>query len=129
MNQETRKQPGVFSWNELMTTDLAAAKAFYSELLGWTLQDVKAGDTDYTLVKAGGQEVAGMMMIPANMKNMPPGWGAYVTVDDVDACVRRAQSLGAKVCVSPQDVPDIGRFAIIADQQNAMLGLVTYNKT
>jgi predicted enzyme related to lactoylglutathione lyase len=129
MNQETMKQPGVFSWNELMTTDLAAAKAFYSELLGWTLQDVKAGDMDYTIVKAGDQEVAGMMMIPTDMKNMPPGWGAYVTVDDVDACITRAQSLGGKVCVSPQDVPGIGRFAIIADQHNAMLGLVTYNKT
>ncbi|MGD8569089.1 MAG: VOC family protein [Gammaproteobacteria bacterium] len=128
MNEETMKQQGVFSWNELMTTDLTSAKAFYGELLGWTLQDVKAGDMDYTIVKIGDQQVAGMMTVPPDMKNMPPAWGAYVTVDDIDACIARAESLGGKVCVAPQDVPDIGRFAIIADQQNAMLGLVTYYK-
>ena len=126
MSNEAMKLHGVFSWNELMTTNLSAAKAFYGELLGWTLQDIKVGDMNYTMVKAGDKEVAGIMSLPPDAQEMPLAWGSYVTVDDVDSCTVRAESLGGKVCVPPQDIPDIGRFSVIADQQGAMLGLITY---
>ena len=126
MSIESMKQHGASSWNELMITDLNAAKAFYGELLGWTLQDIKAGDMDYTMIKMGDKEIGGMMAMPPEADGMPPAWGSYVTVDDVDACTSRAESLGAKVCVSPRDIPDVGRFSVITDPQGAMLSLITY---
>lgn len=126
MSKEAMKQHGVFSWNELMTSNVEAAKAFYGELLGWTLQDIKVGDMTYTMVNEGEKEVGGMMTIPADAEGMPIAWGSYVTVDDVDARTARVESLGGKVCVPPQDIPDIGRYSVIADQQGAMLGLISY---
>ncbi len=126
MSQEAMKQHGAFSWNELVTTDVAAAKAFYGELLDWTWQDIQAGEMDYTMAKVGDREVAGMMAMPAEAQGMPPAWGSYVTVDDVDARVARAESLGGKIRVPPQDIPDVGRFAVITDPQGAMLALITY---
>lgn len=126
MSLETLKQHGNFSWNELATTDVAAAKAFYREALGWEMEDMKTSCGEYTMVKMDGREVAGIMVLPEDAKGMPPTWGSYVTVDDVDARVKRIESLGGKLCMGPQDIPDIGRFAIITDPQGAMLALITY---
>ena len=120
------KKAGEFSWNELMTTDVQGAKAFYSALLGWGMQDIKPGDMDYTLVKLGDQEIAGIMAIPEKAVGMPPRWGGYVTVDDVDALLPRVTQLGGSVIVPPHDIPNVGRFTIIQDPQGAKLALISY---
>lgn len=126
MSQDAMKQHGAFSWNELMTNDVQGAKTFYAELLGWTLQDYKPGEMDYTMVKAGDTEVGGIMTIPEQAKGMPPAWGAYVTVDDVDATAARVEQLGGKVLVPATNIPDVGRFVVIQDPQGATLALITY---
>jgi len=126
MEKETMKIHGAFSWNELMTTDIDAAKAFYSELFGWKLKDEDTGDMTYTLVSAGEREVAGMMEMPKEAQGMPSAWGGYVTVDDVDDQVKRAAKLGATTLVEPKDIPKVGRFAVISDPQGAMLTMITY---
>lgn len=126
MSMQAIKEHGVFSWNELMTNDMPAAKKFYREALGWDLQDQNNPSMPYIIAKKGDREVAGIMAIPKDSQGMPPSWGCYVTVDDVDARVARVQSLGGKLCVGPQDIPNIGRFAVIADPQGAMLAMITY---
>jgi len=126
MSMQTVKEHGVFSWNELMTTDMPAAKKFYREALGWELQDLNNPGMAYTIAKKGDREVAGIMAMPKDVQGMLPGWGSYVTVDNVDARVARVQSLGGKLCVAPQDIPNVGRFAVIADPQGAMLAMITY---
>jgi len=102
------KQPGAFSWNELTTTDVDGAKAFYSELLGWTMDDLPSGDMTYTMLKAGEQEVGGMMATPPEAAGMPAMWG-------------KAEKLGGKVLVPPRDIPNVGRFCVIQDPQGATL--------
>ncbi|VAX11117.1 Glyoxalase/bleomycin resistance protein/dioxygenase [hydrothermal vent metagenome] len=126
MSTDAMKQHGAFSWNELMTTDVEGAKAFYGELLGWSLGDIDCCNGKYTMVKSGETEVAGMMGIPTEAAGMPPAWGAYVTVDDVDAMVAKVEQLGGKICIPPMDIPDIGRFVVIQDPQGAVLSLITY---
>lgn len=126
MSTEAMKQHGAFSWNELMTTDVAGAKTFYGELLGWSLSDIDCCNEKYTMAKAGETEVAGMMDIPTEAAGMPPAWGAYVTVDDVDAMVAQVEKLGGKICLPPRDIPGIGRFVVIQDPQGAVLSLITY---
>ncbi len=120
------KRHGAFSWNELMTSDIDGAKAFYRRLFGWQLEDVKPGEMDYTLIKIDGQEIAGMMAMPPDAGEMRPTWGAYVTVDDVDASARQAGKLGGQVIVPPRDIPGIGRFCMILDPQGAALSMITY---
>jgi len=125
---ESMKLHGAFSWNELMTNDVAGAKAFYSDLLGWNLADMESSCGAYTMAKAGDAEVAGIMAIPKEATGMPPNWGAYVTVDDVDAMQSRVESLSGKVLAPPQDIPEVGRFMVIQDPQGAALMLITYFK-
>ena len=126
MSMQSLKEHGVFSWNELMTTNVTAAKTFYREALGWDLQDMGIPGMPYTIAKQGSLEVAGIMAMPDDVQGMPPCWGSYVTVDDVEARVERVKSLGGKLCHGPQDIPNIGRFAVISDPQGAMLTMITY---
>lgn len=126
MSLQPIKEHGVFSWNELVTTDVAAAKAFYREALGWELEDLHNPGMDYTIARKGDREVAGIMTLPGDAQDMPPAWGSYVTVDNVDTRIARIQKLGGKVIVAPRDIPRVGRFAVIADPQGAMLALITY---
>lgn len=120
------KQHGAFSWNELMTTDARAAKAFYGDLFGWALEDMQTNDMGYTIAKAGDKEVAGIMVMPPEAGDMPPTWGAYVTVNDVEASAKQAEALGGKIMLAPRDIPDVGRFCVICDPQGAALSLITY---
>ena len=128
MSETAMKQAGEFSWNELMTTDVNGAKRFYGELFGWRMQDINPTGMDYTMVKLGDKEIAGIMAIPETGAGMPPTWGGYVTVNNVDAILPRVEKLGGKVLLPPQDIPDVGRFAVIQDPQGAMLSLITYLK-
>ncbi len=123
---EATQQHGAFSWNELITSDVAGAKAFYSALLGWEMEDCNM-NMPYTLAKIGEQQIGGIMAIPSDAGQMPPMWGSYVTVDDVDAMVAKVESLGGNIIMQPTDIPDIGRFCVIQDPQGAVLSLITYS--
>ncbi len=119
------KQHGAFSWNELMTSDIEGAKAFYTKMFGWELEDIQK-EMPYTLVKINGQESAGMMTMPPEAAGMPPMWGAYVTIDDVDASAKQVEELGGKILLEPRDIPEVGRFCVISDPQGATLSMISY---
>ena len=125
---EDQFKHGQFNWCELLTTDVAAAKAFYTKLFGWETEDMSMPGMDYTVVKAGGEGIGGIMKIPEGAKGMPPQWGAYVTVDDVDKTAEMAGKLGGKVHVPPTDIPTVGRFCVIVDPQGAAINAITYLK-
>ncbi len=122
---------GTFNWCELLTTDVDGAKRFYTELLGWTTETVvhecfdNGQDLEYNLVKVEGTGIGGIMAVPAQAQGMPPCWGAYVNVDDVDASAIRVGELGGKIIVPPKDIPGVGRFCVIQDPQGASLTLFT----
>ena len=124
---EQFKQHGAFSWCELMTTDVNAAKAFYTKLFGWNTEEMSMPGMTYTVLKAGGNGMGGIMSIPKDAQGMPPAWGTYVTVDDVDQTAKTAEQLGAKVCVPPTDIPGVGRFCVIQDPQGASINAMTYS--
>ncbi len=117
-------ETGAMFWNELVTTDREAAIDFYCKVLGTERGEVMQPH-QYSMMKAGGQEVAGVMQITPDMGEFPPHWMVYFGVDNVDAAVEKAQSMGATVFVPGTDIapfegqPPIGRFAALADPQGA----------
>ena len=124
---EQMKTHGAFSWCELMTTNAASAKEFYTKLFGWTTEDMSvAPGMNYTVVKAAGNGIGGIMAMHQGPERTPPHWATYVTVDDVDAVAKTAQQLGGKVLVGPQDIPTVGRFCVIQDPQGAVISAITY---
>ena len=116
---------GTFCWNELATRDLDAAKRFYTELLGWQFQVSDAAGMAYHEIVAGGEHIGGLYQMTAEYGGMPSHWMAYVAVEDVDASAKRAEELGAKVCVPPTDIPNTGRFCLITDPTGANISLIT----
>lgn len=117
--------PSPFVWYELMTTDPAAAKAFYSQVVGWTAADSGMPDMEYTLLSAGSHQIAGLMALPpeACATGVPPNWTGYVAVADVDAKAADMQAAGGQVLHPPHDIPGVGRFAVMADPQGAVICL------
>jgi predicted enzyme related to lactoylglutathione lyase len=117
-----------FTWYELLTTDTAAAKIFYGKIAGWGTQATPNAAVDYTLFTLGATPVAGLMDQPEEAKAMgaPPSWIGYVDVDDVDATTDQAKRLGSSVYVPPTDIPNVGRFAVIADPQGATFALLKW---
>jgi predicted enzyme related to lactoylglutathione lyase len=113
--------PGSFMWYELMSTDTTASKTFYGKVVGWETQDVPISGMTYTLLRAGDREIGGMMTLPQQLceAGMKPSWAAHIGVGDVDATAGKLQQLGGKVHRPPTDIPNVGRFAAVADPQGA----------
>jgi predicted enzyme related to lactoylglutathione lyase len=118
MGERTGYAPGTFCWADLQTTDQEGAKAFYSGLFGWELEDLPIGDgMAYTMARIDGRSVAALGPMPPGPPGMPPHWNSYVAVEDADAAAARAGELGATVLAEPFDVMEAGRMAAIADPQ------------
>ncbi|QSQ19031.1 VOC family protein [Pyxidicoccus parkwayensis] len=116
---------GKFVWHDLVTQNPAAVKRFYSQLLGWEFQDVKGSKRPYTLIKAEGLWIGGIVEpIGAVGKSEVSQWLGYLSVPDVDRAVQQVKAGGGKALVEPEDVQKIGRAAVVADPQGAPLGFV-----
>jgi hypothetical protein len=112
--------PQDFSWYDVMTTDVAASKAFYEHVVGWTIAD-SGMPSHYMLLSAGADLVGGLMDIPADAKaaGARPGWSGYVGVADVDESAKAVKALGGAIHKAPEDIPGVGRFSVVADPGGA----------
>ncbi|MHA6684000.1 VOC family protein [Mesorhizobium sp. A556] len=113
-----------FFWYELMTTDIDAAEAFYTDVVGWTAQpfETSAGMPRYTIMNAGDRGIGGLMTLPedARQMGMPPAWLGYIHTNDADASTEAVKKAGGKVHRAPDDIPGVGRFSVVADPQGAI---------
>ena len=118
-----------FVWYELMTTDPAAATAFYTQVVGWQAADSGMPGMAYTLLSAGPHQVGGLMALPpeAAAGGARPAWMGYVSVDDVDAKAAELSNAGGAVRRPPADIPGIGRFATVSDPHGAAFCLFKDN--
>lgn len=118
---------GRFVWHDLMTADPEAAQAFYTEIIGWGTDVWEGADSPYTMWTNGETPLGGVMELPQQAKQAgaPSHWLAYVGTPDTDATVEKATELGATVYVAPQDIPTVGRFAVMADPQGAVFAVFT----
>lgn len=117
---------GAPSWFELLTTDTGRAARFYGDVFGWTAEVMPLPDMQYTTFKLGESLVGGMMAITPDMRGVPPHWGVYFTVDDVDATAREAERLGGTLFVPLRDIPGVGRFCGIVSPQGVRFYAITY---
>ncbi|MGY8635852.1 VOC family protein [Bradyrhizobium sp. 14AA] len=116
---------GHFAWYELLTTDVAAAGAFYRKAVGWDVKDESTPELPYTVLRSGGAPLGGLMDIPEEGRRLgaTPRWMGYVAVDDLDATAAQIRRLGGTILVPPTDT-NIGRIAVVADPQDATFGLI-----
>ena len=118
---------GHYHWNELMTHDAEAAKAFYGDTIGWTFDsmDMPTGGT-YWIAMDGEKPCGGIFpMQGPEFEGQPDQWVGYLSVDDVDARLEKAKTAGATVLMPVTEIPGIGRFTMLKDPAGAVIGWIT----
>jgi predicted enzyme related to lactoylglutathione lyase len=118
-----------FFWYELMTSDADAAIAFYSAVVGWTAADHVNSDLDfrYTILNAGERGVGGLIQISEAMREggARPAWVGYVHADDADSRAESIRQAGGRIMMGPDDIPNVGRVAMVADPGGAPFYVMT----
>lgn len=103
--------------------DQRKAKAFYRDVLGWTINDMPMQDgSSYSAVVVGETAIGGFSPLPEENGS----WTIFFTVTDVDESVARAEARGAAVIQPAMDMPGVGRMATLSDPQGARFALITY---
>ena len=113
--------PNSLFWNELQTHDVEAAKAFYGSVFGWTNQTDENG---YVVLSNNGRMQAGMMAIQKEWGDVPPNWGVYFCVVDVEASVAKVQELGGNVLTMPTPAGEMGKFSVVQDPQGGVFTIM-----
>jgi predicted enzyme related to lactoylglutathione lyase len=123
---------GKFIWYDVMTSEPKAATAFYSDVIGWNAHEHAMPDNrTYTVFSKGPTMVAGLMAMPdaACAEDARPCWSGYIASDDVDADAAQVVAAGGAIRRAPQDIPNVGRFAVAADPGGAVFLLFKPNST
>ena len=120
---------GTFIWYELMTADADGAKAFYDQVVGWSIADAPVGDADmdYRMIqRSDGGFAGGVLQLTDDMLSggATPGWYGYVHVPDVDATASAFVDAGGQIFMEPHDLEGVGRMAFVSDPQGAPLYLM-----
>tara|TARA_R110000868_G_scaffold105083_1_gene289201 strand:+ start:920 stop:1711 length:792 start_codon:yes stop_codon:yes gene_type:complete len=111
-----------FVWYELITKDVASAKAFYTQVTGWTYTDMEGNGAPYTVFLADGQAVGGIMAAP--MPDAPIGWLGYISVPDAAAALAAMVEDGATAQMPVTYIPQVGHIAMLADPHGATFYII-----
>ena len=122
LSEVTAYDPGTPSYIDLATSDLDAAKSFYTAMFGWDTEDspLPQGGV-YTSFSKNSRTVAGGYTMNPQMANMgvPPHWATYVTVANADAAAEAITAAGGSLITQPFDVMTAGRMAVATDPRGA----------
>jgi predicted enzyme related to lactoylglutathione lyase len=110
-------------WNELTTSDPAAARAFYGDLFGWTSDDfMPMGEFgEYRFFAHAGSTIGAVCGV---MPGGEAGWRYYIRVPSIAAAVEAVKALGGSVSMGPHEVPGGDHIIIGNDPQGATFALV-----
>ncbi len=115
--------PGKVVWNDLFTTDVAAAQKFYGGMFGWTFRTIAVDGGDYVVAMIGPRPVAGIIR-PEKRLTGSAEWVQYFSVADVDAAAARIGPAGGTLTLEPEDLPHRGRIALAEDPEGAPFGIL-----
>lgn len=117
--------PGTFSWIDVATRDLDQAKAFYTELFGWSYEDYPSSEGTYTMfTQDGAQVAAAYQMSPEQIESGTPGhWVSYVSVDNLETTLAKGTEAGGELFMPPCEVMSYGRMACLKDPAGAVIAL------
>lgn len=120
------KLHGAFSWAELLVDNVDSALAFYTEVIGWEVEEMEMPQAKYYVLKSNDIPVGGIMAKPKDYEHLPDHWGTYITVNNVDETLAKAEAAGGKALYPPMDVPGVGRMCAISDKGGAVVSIITY---
>ena len=114
-------EPNTLVWNELTTSDVAAALPFYKAVAGLDAVPVQMGEFEYTMLKVDGDDVGGAT-IP-QMDGVPNHWHTWFAVSDAAATASAVTAAGGTILAGPMDIP-VGTAVTIRDPQGAVFSVL-----
>lgn len=122
---EIVNESNALAWNELNTRDPEASKEFYGAVFGWGFEDREFQTGLYTSIKSGEDTAGGMLDMRGRMPDeVPPHWEVYFAVEDADATVAKAKESGGDAPFGPEDMPEVGRIAVVKDPFGATFAVI-----
>lgn len=117
---------GQFVWYELLTSDVDAAQAFYSDVIGWKIADAEMPGMDYRMCSGAEGGVGGMLKLTPEMESggARPAWSGYIAVDDIDNAIAYFIGSGGDVLIETMDVPEVGQFSLLSDPQGVPIYVI-----
>ncbi|MFI2641839.1 VOC family protein [Streptomyces sp. NPDC018610] len=115
-------EAGALTWNELHTSDVPAATAFYGEVFGIEIEPLDGADA-YWELRVGGRAVGGVTLLADDPPGTPAHWLTYFAVDDVDSAVDALVKRDGTVLAPPFDMM-AGRMTVVADPQGAPFAMI-----
>lgn len=119
-------EPDTYAWNELMSRDVERARAFYTQVFGWSYEMVPGGPHGYAVIEGGENGGwGGLMDRPEEMPaEVPDFWGVYFTVADVEATLAKVRAAGGQVVQGPFPAPGVGTIAVVQDSSGGMFSVM-----
>jgi predicted enzyme related to lactoylglutathione lyase len=105
---------------EISAKDPAAASKFYADLAGWKIE-VDPNFNYYQFSAEGGP--GGGFVAPDGKQYKAGDVIPYLGADDIDATLKKVESLGGKVLLPKTEIPGVGWYAFFADPSGNRLGL------
>lgn len=116
---------GAVTWNENMSRDFEANKAFYAAVFGHKFDDMSSDQFQYATINLGGPPVGGIGQMPADLpQQIPAHWMVYFSVPNADAAIEKIKSLGGGIQGEGAWDTPYGRMAMATDDQGAMFAII-----
>jgi predicted enzyme related to lactoylglutathione lyase len=113
---------GDIGWMQLSSSAPASTIQFYSDLVGWSNNGEPM--PGYHVFGKGEENLGGITALEDGQPG--PAWVPFITVDDLDAAVAKAEELGGSIIQPITPIPQAGRIAVIGDPQGGATGLAQY---
>lgn len=117
-------EPGAVAWNEAMVADFERGKQFYTDVYGWTYEDMSGEGMEYAIATTPGDPAGMTCGIGVDKDNPQPYWSVVFAVDGTDDACERVRSAGGSVMVEPFDF-EFGRIAVATGPDGEPFGLIT----
>ena len=127
--QDAPAAPGRIGWLDLTVPDAAAARDFYRDVIGWTVQELEMNDAgaryaDYIMLNGAGAPAAGICHARGTNLGLPPVWMIYVTVADMGESLQRVEERGGSIIKSSKDKDGMHMYAAVSDPVGAAFALM-----
>jgi predicted enzyme related to lactoylglutathione lyase len=113
---EGAKMANGFIWCELVTNDMDKAVDFYKKVVGWDVRDAGMPGFTYMLFGKNGKDVGGMMTW-AGAPERTPEWLGHIHTAKLNEELKAVTADGGTIVKPAQDIPGVGRFAVVLDPQ------------
>ncbi len=129
IGSQLANEPGTMTWHELLTHDVDKSGEFFTDLFGWKSKAMDMGGMVYTQFINGDKPAGGMLKIQPEWGETPSNWVIYFAVEDCDASLAKITELGGREISPAQDIPGMGRFAMVQDPQGAVFAVFAAEKS